>query len=159
MANYDTFSALFKRLKNDINDSMEHIIDDIVEVWKDMMTESYYGQYTPSVYNRKNSPFQTIESIRVLELSTTNGVFKANIGYDDRLIIEYEAIGLNGRPYTSHEDKPNMDMIVEYGFTMGNGEFREGGHVYEYLKSDQGKKKYIIDKFNELMRKKGYIVK
>lgn len=146
---YDTYSAMFKSIEKDIDRSLKTVSIQLVEIWKQLVEDNFYGMYNPTkIYPRT---WQSLDAIMTLGFKN-NTVY---IGYNTSVIKRFTYGDRN--QYVGHGDIEKQPSFVEDGFTMRSGEKREGAHAFEdmlkYIHSDA-----FVALFNAEMKKLGYSV-
>lgn len=149
-----TWDSLFSEIENDIGKSLNNVSKQIIYIWQELLEDKFYSKYNPKLYERS---WQTLDSIRKLDLKKTKDGYELNIGYDINL-IQTETVYSYPYTYIRHEDPSIQPSLVEDGWTMQNGEFRQGAHAFEdmlkYVQSSDFKALFGAE-----MKKLGYIFK
>jgi hypothetical protein len=130
---YDTFEDMFKDIKKDMLEATKKSAEEIVLLWKDLVESSYIAE--PMVYSQT---WQTLDALGILKIDNKNN--EIEIGYDTTKIItdqytsRHKITGVE-YTYTRHSNPELQDILVEYGWKMPNGKWREGAYAFiEILK-------------------------
>lgn len=149
-----TWDSLFKQIENDIGKAMVKVSRQVSQIWQELLQQNFYDRYEPQVYKRT---YETLASIKLIDISKKKDGYEITIGYDEDLINTYY-YEIEGRPYKSHGIPEIMGELVEYGFTMRNGQKRKGAYAFHemisYAQSDD-----FLALFGAEMKKLGYMFK
>lgn len=156
MSDCYTFEQLFELIEKDISKSIDKVSEQVMNIWKQLVEDRWYGTYSPTEYIRS---FETLESISIIKVDKSSGNYSVSISYDDTKIHPFTYMGkTSGIEREGHTDISNQWNIVENGMDMPSGYFRDGSHAYEemlkYVRSND-----FLALFNVQLKKLGYIVK
>ena len=80
MADYDDLDGFYKELEKQTIASLERTAQEIRRGWMDLIETEIYNSYSPSVYNRQNSLYN---SIMISPVRKSNGEYSIDIYASD----------------------------------------------------------------------------
>lgn len=164
MPTFNSLDQLFKALQVDIMQILQKTGNEIKGVLRQTIQRDWYNR--PD-YNASTTQYlrtlQLLDSISMKPVQTNGNTFSVEIYYDTSKIIPMD--GTDQYPWTRHKsiiDSASSAEALPYYIEYGNGDSPiyqyEGVHpvqtVYEWERDD----KYVLNRFKELLRDKGYIV-
>lgn len=117
MGNYNSIDEFYKELEKQTIASLEKTAQEIRQGWMDLIETEIYNSYSPSVYNRQNSLYN---SIMISPVKKSNGEYTIDIYASEELHTKNETWRddwLENTTYTGI-----FDRFKENGFYGRGGE-------------------------------------
>lgn len=147
---YDTYDSLFARMEEDIGEALMNVSNQLTDIWKELVQAQFYDKYEPRYYERT---WETLESISLMSVDKMSDGYEISISYDDSKIHTYNVT--YPYSYTKHEHPEMQGQMIEKGFMMNNGVYRQGAHALEDMIKYVNSKDFKVLFENEC-RKLGY---
>lgn len=118
MGNYNSIDDFYKELEKQTIASLEKTAQEIRQGWMDLIETEIYDSYSPSVYNRQNSLYN---SIMISPVKKKNGEYSIDIYASEELHTKNETwVDETENPNTTYTNI--FDRFAKDGFYGRSGE-------------------------------------
>lgn len=117
MGNYNSIDEFYKELEKQTIASLEKTAQEIRQGWMDLIETEIYNSYSPSVYNRQNSLYN---SIMISPVKKSNGEYTIDIYASEELHEKNETWRDDWLENTTYSNI--FDRFAENGFYGRGGE-------------------------------------